>query len=120
MVRSRGMFVVAGLSLVGCYDEGKFNDQFADAYCKRYAECESDIVQFFQDSYSFDAATAQATYDTTYAASCEAAPAEESDETCLFQKEEAKSCVDEMAAVTCDQLAQGALPDACDRVCAAE
>lgn len=120
MARFRGVLVVAGLSLVGCYDEDRFHEQFADAYCRRYSECEVEIVQFFQESYSFDEATAQATYDATYAASCEAAPAQESDGTCLFQEEEARACVDETSAVTCDKLAQGALPDACGRVCAAE
>lgn len=120
MNRSILLFLSASSLLVGCYNEDKFADDYATASCDNLAGCEADIVQAYVD-LGMDEATAQSTYDTTYTAACETEAeddGEDGEDECDFNSDEAQTCVDEVAAMSCDFWSTGVgYPESCSAVC---
>lgn len=111
---------VVGLAACG-YTEEKYAEDYTSAMCDNLAGCEADIVAAYV-AMGMDEATAQATFDTTYAASCETEITEGGEEnvedTCEFDAAAAQECVDGIEAMSCDFWSTGAgFPEACTAVC---
>ena len=105
--------------LTGCYNEDKFSEDYSTTACEHLEGCETDIVAAYV-ALGSDEATAQVTYDTIHTATCdtEAEEGEEGEDECDFNSDEAQTCVDEYAAMSCDYYSTGAgFPESCGAVC---
>lgn len=115
------LFALSLLGLAACgYSEEKYAEDYAAAICDNLSGCEADIVAAYV-ALGMDEATAQATFDTTYTATCEAAATddgEDGDDACEFDSDAAHECVDGVKAMSCDFWSTGAgFPEACAAVC---
>ena len=107
-------------TFAGCYNEDTFAEDLGTATCDNLTSCEADVVAAYVE-LGLDDATAQSTYDTTYAGACEATAEssdEEASETCDFDSAAAKDCVDAVKAMPCTFWSDGTgYPDVCGTVC---
>ncbi len=90
-------------SVAGCgYDYDTFADEFSDAMCNKYDECD-----YFTEYWTYDmcmGTDAEDTGGTEWL--CED-----------YDSALAQECVDGWVALTCDDLAAASTPDACTTVC---
>jgi len=108
-------------SLVGCYDEDTFAEDYATAICDNMASCETDAVDGYME-LGLDEETAQTTFDDAYTMMCdteaEESDGDDADSDCDFDKASAQTCVDEVEAMSCDFWTTGeGMPSACADVC---
>jgi len=94
--------------LSGCYALN-FEDNLIETYCTRVTACEADMLAFYVGA-GYDEATAAATYEGTKDAYCNPEPSEDCGN---FDTDNAKSCMADAEAQTCDKFAQGLTPDTC-------
>lgn len=109
------------LVLVACgYSEEKYADDYTAAMCDNLTACEADVVAAYV-ALGVDEATAQATFDTTYTATCEAEATDDTgggEDTCDYDAAAAKECVDGVKEMSCAFWSTGlGLPAACATVC---
>ena len=121
MIRSAllGLAVIA-LSACG-YSEDDFTDDYTDAFCTKLSDCEGDIVTAYTE-LGMDEASAQTTYDDTYALACESEATEDSggdvESECEFNSDNAKTCVADVEAMSCEFFTTGTgYPESCNGVC---
>ena len=95
-------FILALGALVGCYDYDTFADDLLQTSCDKMQECE-----MFTDYFTYDDCLALGDIEDTSTEPWECAD---------YDGGAAKDCVDEYAAIACEDLASGA-PAICDSVC---
>ena len=112
-------------ALTACgYSEDDFATDYTDAYCTKMSDCEADILTAYTDM-GLDEATAQETYSTAYTLVCESESTDtedtassESEEECLFNADNGKTCVTEIEELSCDFFSTGTgFPESCSSVC---
>lgn len=115
------LLVLAGA--VGCYDEDQFAEDYLDEYCNLTTACEAEVLAYYTDM-GLDEATAQTSYDTMKDAICNPPDVEDTGATteeddCTFNADNAKSCIDELAATECQAWVDStfAVPAICGDVC---
>lgn len=119
MIRTFLMTAFAFGLATGCYNEDKFAEDYSAASCDNLEACQDDIIQAYVDM-GMDEATATTTYETTFTAACEteAEEGEEGEDECAFNADNAQTCVDEIAAMSCDFWSTGTgYPESCSNVC---
>ena len=103
-------------TFVACsYTEEDFAEDYTTEYCGLLEECESDYVTYLTDQ-GLDEQSAQATYDGTRAMLC-TNELEDSDDSCEFDSEAGKACMDGIEVMTCDDLISNNVPSECSNIC---
>lgn len=99
------MRLLSLILLAGCYNEKKYASDVAEAFCTLYDECQYLTPQGFADySECFSGVE-----DNYLERECED-----------FHRKDAKTCVEEVNQMTCQDLYDGDFPSACSKDCLAE
>ncbi len=91
------------LIVTGCYDKVQFTEDYNSVNCDRTFECYPEEQQIL---LSYETATACKAYWADE-------PAPEIGEGCAFDGGVAESCVEELAAMSCETFIAGELPESC-------
>ena len=114
--------------LIACgYSEEDYSDDYFDAACDKYTECEADMVASMVDM-GLDEESAQATTDTVIEGICGAGESTDtaggedtasSEDTCEIDSTAAKACVSDIEAAGCDTVIDGSVfaSENCTAVC---
>ena len=113
------------VALAACgYSEEDFSSDYMDTYCTKMSDCETDILAAYTEM-GLDETAAQSTFTEAYALVCESEPVETEDtaasgseEECVFNSDNGKTCVTELEEMSCDFFSTGeGFPEACTSVC---
>lgn len=96
--------VFGALLVAGCgYPEDKFTEDFQQAFCQKYIDCE------------YGALVGWETVDDCLAA-MDSGSDTGGEDTCDYDSKAAKECVADVEAMSCDDMVSG-LPSSCSSVC---
>ena len=90
--------------LIGCYSENKFAEDWATANCTLYDDCDYLSYQSFSD---FEECYDEEVVDLH--------PDSQSD--CDYDAKLAKTCVENVNQMSCEDLYEGDFPTACSKAC---